>query len=125
CNPGLLKKENNGNFLLRLAARNDRVEIVESLVQYGVDVNSPDDERTPEGPINEAARNGAVNVVRWMLDNGAKINQLVNGHVRCFPLSGAARNGHLEVVKLLLDHGADINATWADNNALSFAIMYD
>jgi hypothetical protein len=112
------------NGLLRYAARRDKVGMVSLLVEFGADVNAPRNDRAPEGAIYDAAYSGATSVVRWLLDHGAKVNQQIDGRTRCFPLTSAAREGHLEVVKLLVEHGADINATWAGQNALSFAIMY-
>lgn len=108
---------------LEFAARRDDVAMMSLLVELGADIHAPQ-VPGPEGIIDRAASRGAVNVVRWLLDRGAQINFEVQGAVRCVPLTGAVIEGSAEVVRMLVEHGADVNAIWADQNALSFAIMY-
>jgi len=125
AHPGFLQEGNRGDSYIRAAARKNDLPMLELLVEFGMDVNSMEDDGSPEGPIVDASREGAIDAVRWLLNRGARVNCEINGAVRCFALTGAVRDGHFDVVKLLVEEGgADINAIWADNNALSFAIMY-
>lgn len=113
------------NMIFHHVAGADQPDMLALLSQeFGVDVNVPKDERTPEGALDFASSKGAVGSVRWLLDHGAKVNHQVDGKTRCFALGSAVRGGHLAIVKLLLEHGADLNAVWAGKNALSFALMY-
>jgi ankyrin repeat protein len=124
-----IKEQGWLNDLLRHAAQNDNVEMVALLVEeFDADIHSKTSlvkDPSPEGVIYDAARDGAVNVVRWLLEHGARVNYQVEGVTRCVALTSAACGGHLDVVKLLVEQGgADINATWAGQNALSFAMVY-
>jgi ankyrin repeat protein len=108
-----------------------RLSVMQSLVDLGVDVNTPKDSQdaddpfyTPEGPILQAAAEGHLEVVRWLLDNGARINFIVQGKNRCLPLLQAAANGHIDVVKILVQHGADIHSSWNGLNAVQLAENY-
>jgi hypothetical protein len=116
------------NDLLRYAAEQDKVPMMELLVKFGGDIHATrgiGDPPSPEGIIDDAAGAGALNAVRWLVEHGAKVNYKVQGTVRCFPLVGAVNAGHLDVVKYLVEKaGADINATWIDMNPLSHAITF-
>ena len=122
--PWFLRDESTGGDFLRSAVIRNNVEMTALLVEFGADINAPDLDGDPEGPIVDAANEGAIDTARWLLDHGAKLNHEVDGVTRCFAIGGAARNGHLELVKLLVERGADVNAMWADQNSLSFAIVY-
>ena len=82
-------------------------DIARLLINYGVDVNSKDDDlRTP---LHQAAEFGIPEVTKLLLKNGADVN--VKDDLRGTPLLYAVRqNGNLEIIKLLLEHGADVNA---------------
>lgn len=120
----LLTEEDNANTFLRMAARKNKVKIVELLVNRGVDINTPQSNGSPEGPVLNAVGESAMDVVRWMLDHGAKLNHVVDAQTRCFALNDAARAGNMEMVWLLVEHGADVNANWKGETPLTFAIMY-
>jgi hypothetical protein len=123
-----LKQKGWFSSLFYCAARRDYVEMLPIFVEFGADINAPDDrfgEPSPEGVIYTAACAGAVNAVRWLVEHGAKVNHQVDGVTRCVALTGACCDGHLEVVKLLVERGgADVNAVWMRRNALSDAMMY-
>lgn len=120
----LLDDREGMNMLLQHVSMADHVDMLALLVEeFGLDVNAPRDEQTPEGALDEAAGEGAIHAARWLLDHGARVNHQVDGRTRCFALSSAVFGGHLDLVKLLVERGADINAAWAGKNALSFAMM--
>eukprot|EP00919_Chromeraceae_sp_WS-2016_P024341 GHVR01057574.1.p1 GENE.GHVR01057574.1~~GHVR01057574.1.p1 ORF type:complete len:209 (+),score=43.86 GHVR01057574.1:165-791(+) len=91
-----------------LKACNDgRVDLVEILLELGVDINSIDGDT--HTPLYRACVSGHINVVKFLLDRGANIElPLAKVHMNT-PLIGACYHGLLEVVKLLVDNGADIH----------------
>jgi hypothetical protein len=120
-----LKEKGWLHRLFHHAATEDYVEMLPLFVEFGVDINAPEDYDSPEGTIYYAACAGAVHVVRWLLEHGAQITYQFEGVTRCVTLMGACASGHLEVVKLLVEQGgADINAVWCGHTPLSNALMY-
>ncbi len=125
AHPGSVHEYYAGGSLLHIAAEYDNVDMMQMLVDLGLDVNVPD-LTSPEGPIDAAATHNSMKAARWLLKRGAKINFEVNGETRVSALAGASYQGYLDMVKLLIEHGADINAVWGDPpmNSLAFAVMY-
>jgi ankyrin repeat protein len=117
------------NELLGEATRENNVDLMSVLVEFGADINAPEAHNLPEGVIYRAAGNGAVDAVRWLLEHGAKVNFELKdfpGESRCFPLTSAVQGNHIEIVKLLVEKGgANINAHWGGFTPLSYAIMYN
>jgi ankyrin repeat protein len=93
-------------------------DIARLLINYGVDVNSKDDDlRTP---LHQAAEFGIPEVTKLLLNNGADVN--VKDDLRGTPLLYAVRqNGNLGIIKLLLEHGADVNAETPYGTPLTIA----
>lgn len=97
---------------LHLAAERNRDEVLEMLVEAGLDVNAQlseersqlyEDRRTT--PLYFAVINNNVHAVRLLLAAGADPN------LDLFrPLMVAARQGCSQTVRLLVEHGADVNA---------------
>jgi ankyrin repeat protein len=121
-------------LLLDLAARASRLDLIELLVSYGVDVRAVD-----SGIFLTATD---MNIFRYLIENGAPVNQAGKNHTpplayiargdkaerpdkvqmllehgaqvdaadprRRTALHGAAVSGHVKVMKVLLDHGADV-----------------
>ena len=84
------------------ASSTGHTEVMELLIDAGVDVNGEANSYTP---LIVAARNGRVDAAELLLDRGAEI-RLKNQTGR-LPAVEAASSGHLGVLQLLLDRGAD------------------
>ncbi|KAM0800737.1 ankyrin repeat-containing domain protein [Usnea florida] len=91
-----------GGYGLVEAATAGNTDLVNSLLDSGVDLNIREDEGLTALPA--AASNAHLDMVKLLLDRGADVN-IHHGNA----LQAVARNGHLDIVKLLLDRGADVN----------------
>ena len=95
------------NTPLHAAAHNGDLEMVQVLLEYGVDVNAPNDARST--PLDFASRDGRHNdprVVQLLIEHGADPHTRTrNGFT---PLHRASENGRIDVVRLLLEHGASV-----------------
>ena len=83
------------------------LEVVQSLIGRGADVNRSNNEGQP--PLYMASYKGHLEVVRALLAAGADVNRSDNEGDT--PLYMASCNGHLEVVRALLAAGADVNTS--------------
>ncbi|KAF5534337.1 hypothetical protein FMEXI_11332 [Fusarium mexicanum] len=103
---------------IHYAAENGSVNIVGLLLEYGVDVDTPNP--TNQTALQCAARNGCEEVVKFLLEKGADVNATdENDHTA---LHGAAGQDNSDIVKILLDAGADPDAEDLDGNvAIDFA----
>ena len=90
---------------LRLAALNERTDVVDSLLERGANINAKD--RHGYTILHHAAMNRKTEVVELLLKRGADIYaKELCGKT---PLHLAADRGHTEVVELLLQHRANIH----------------
>ena len=106
---------------LRFAAQNGHSQIVQLLLEAGIDINIADDDKDDDGQdehyehfrnrrtaLHEAAGNGHLEVVTLLLEAGAHKDAVdCSGRTA---LHDAAMRGHSEVVKLLLEASADKDA---------------
>ena len=93
--------------VLTVAARRGHLEVVQTLVEAGSNVNGGFDAL----PLHTAAKKGHLEVVRFLLDAGAAVEGYEED---CWTaLMAASQAGHLSVVQLLVEHGADVNA-WSE-----------
>jgi hypothetical protein len=95
------------NTPLHSAAYYGDLEMVQVLLEYGVDVNA----RNGYGrtPLNYASRDGHRNdprVARLLITHGADPN--IPNYVDATPLHYASKEGGIEIVRLLIEHGADV-----------------
>ncbi|WP_031480698.1 ankyrin repeat domain-containing protein [Maridesulfovibrio frigidus] len=101
---------------LHFAADSRNLEVVESLIKSGADVNAKDVfGHTPlsyavtSGPLNE--EKGDYSIVKLLLDSGADVNTKYGGEYESTAFSDAASaDSNYKIVKLLLENGADVNA---------------
>ncbi|KAI9335092.1 ankyrin repeat-containing domain protein [Obelidium mucronatum] len=85
------------------AIRRDSKEILEALLQHGVDVNAVDSNQSTG--LHIAASLGSVGMLEVLLHHDAKIEEVnIFGYT---PLLSAVSATKLEAVKLLLKHGAN------------------
>jgi len=94
---------------LQEAAAIGDVELVRSLLDKGVGVDSWDDS-LKKTALQRAAMSGHKDVVELLLAKGARIDAQ-EGWPGGTSLDYAAENGHKEIAELLIAKGADVNAT--------------
>jgi ankyrin repeat protein len=88
-----------------VAAKHDRVDVVEFLLDLGV---SPDvQDAAKERPLHIAAYSNALGVARLLMERGAEIDP-VEGHYGNTPLGAATYAQHHEMIDLLATRSADI-----------------
>ncbi|XP_069128227.1 serine/threonine-protein phosphatase 6 regulatory ankyrin repeat subunit A-like [Argopecten irradians] len=106
---------------IHLAASKGFSNIVQRLVECGVDINSKDsDHRTP---LHWAATYGRTDTAQLLLQKGAVVN--VTQSDGFTPLHAATCLGHLNVSKVLMDNGAKVNKVDAEGwTALHTAVCY-
>jgi ankyrin repeat protein len=102
------------------AVRRGEIEIVQSLLDFGVGVKSGAGAPFYQKPLFAACIYGEDEIVKLLLEHGANINEFPT------PLTAAARGGHLSTVVLLLENGADVSeADGFRKTALDYAIEND
>ena len=98
---------------LHSAALNEDLEMIEVLLEFGVDINA---KRYDGGTPLESASHGNCRkdsrIVRLLIAHGADPNiPNVNGFT---PLHHASENWQVEIVRLLIDHGANVEVKDGD-----------
>ena len=91
---------------LHYATKKGYVDVVNVLIQKGVDVNAVDNDY--KTALYWAAQRGHVDVVKLLLQNGADVNA-VGEYYKKTALRIAAEQGHNSVVKMLIRNGAKHN----------------
>ena len=111
-----------GRTSLHTASAEGNIEIVQSLLDGGADVN--DRNEFHQTALLMALWEKKFEVARLLIKYGADVN-FPNG-VGWTPLQVAAQDGNSEIVHVLLDHGADVNAKKMDDwTALHLASCLD
>ena len=114
-------RSQSGFTMLHHAAKENRPDIIEFLVNTGCDINAEDDEG--QTPLHKAAMFGNVESVKLLLEKGADANKVDNsGHT---PLHIAIiTGGDIEVVSTLVTK-SDLRIRKDDGqHALHLAIRY-
>ena len=96
---------------LHYASENGHADIVNVLLENGVEVDATDE--YGETPLFRASRNGFIEVLNALLNEGADFN--VTTEYGDTPLHHASLNGHTKVVEELLERGAEVDAIGMDN----------
>ncbi len=117
---GAFAVDGAGHALIhRAAAMGDR-ELLQLLLDRGVDIELPVEEgrrRTGSTPLLVAAAHGQAEACAVLLERGAKVNGVVDAMKRS-PLLVAAEHGDIETVRVLLDRGADVSAVDAQSQSV-------
>ena len=92
---------------LLLAALEGNVEVVQTLLAHGANVNATDSDGGTA--LFNAAQEGNVEVVQTLLAHGANVSATVSDGRTALVI--AAQFGSVEVVQTLLAHGANVSAT--------------
>lgn len=90
-----------GNDLILAAVRFDRKEVVQWLLDKGVDINAVPDHCA----VETAVRSGNLSLVRFLMERGAAVNLNPGNESGYVPIEAASRCGQEEVVELLIEHG--------------------
>ncbi|EAY22046.1 ankyrin repeat protein, putative [Trichomonas vaginalis G3] len=111
CEEGLWKKTTKyGENVLHVASDKRNLNLVKSLIEYGCDKETKDDDGNT--PLISASENGHLEVVKYLISVGAdKEAKTKNGWTS---LIKASNYGRLEVVKYLISVGADKEAKTND-----------
>lgn len=97
--PKMIESTNENWYTpLIMAAKMNRQDILELLVNRGANINATS--KSGNCALYAAVNNGNVNMARYLLDHGAKVKR---------SLFIAVDNGNLEMCKLLIERGADVN----------------
>ncbi len=97
---------------LMLAARYDRIEIVQLLIEAGVDINKGNE--WGYTPLHTACNYSSPEIQRLLVEKGAIIN--VKDWRGLTPLMIAAIKNNIDLVRLLIDRGADVRAVYKNEN---------
>lgn len=109
---GCKKNPSSTSKSLHKAVVSGDLEVVESLIKKGAEVNVKNDRHCT--PLHYAAEQGHVIVAELLIANGANVNaKTINGDT---PLFKAICGNHRDVVELLITKGADVNTKAKWNN---------
>ena len=106
-------KSGNQVNLIHYAAEKGYVQVVEKLIQTGIDVNIPAPNYGKKTPLHIASEHGHSEVANLLVRN--KVNVNAPAYENATPLHFAMKYGHLEIVKLLIENGADVNCQMDHN----------
>lgn len=105
-------KDDLGNSPIHLAIKNDKEEILDSLLEKNADVNNGglSNKTKNQTALYVAVLKGREDLVQKLLDKGADPN--IADSEGAYPLSEAVigASANPQIVKLLLDKGANVNA---------------
>ncbi|WP_186439596.1 ankyrin repeat domain-containing protein, partial [Kurthia sp. Dielmo] len=104
-NPAHLYEDVVTGSWLHLAVRENQLEIVKWLIDFGLDVNVANKNRGGTA-LSIAAQEGHYEMVKYLLKRGANVN-FEPPHPYKDVLFSAILSGSKEVVQLLIDHGVD------------------
>ncbi|RUS53127.1 hypothetical protein QI30_15575 [Kurthia sp. 3B1D] len=104
-NPAHLYEDVVTGSWLHLAVRENQLEIVKWLIDFGLDVNVANKNRGGTA-LSVAAQEGHYEMVKYLLKRGANVN-FEPPHPYKDVLFSAILSGSKEVVQLLIDHGVD------------------
>lgn len=93
------------------AARLGHIEILNTMLKFGLNANTPDKEG--HTPLAMTFINKQREAAKVLISRGADVNAHAADYIT--PLHFAAHQGDIEIVKMLVSYGADINAVITNN----------
>jgi ankyrin repeat protein len=111
-------------YLIRCAISGKNSEILQKLLEYGLDPNKHSGFPI-QIPIELATGKGDTEMIKILLQYGVNPNSRFDGTSHT-PLQIATRDGSKEIIDLLLEYGADVNSPAAEQfgaTALQFAAI--
>lgn len=97
---------------LHVAAKKGHLEMVEYLINKGIDIDARGD-IFDASPIRVAAGAGHFEIVKYLIERGAELDVTL---AKRNPLFGAIYGGHKEVVECLVEKGIDISIRYTGEN---------
>lgn len=97
---------------LHVAAKKGHLEMVEYLINKGIDIDARGD-IFDASPLRVAAGAGHFEIVKYLIERGAEIDVSL---AKRNPLFGAIYGGHKEVVECLVEKGIDISIRYTGEN---------
>ncbi|XP_063445615.1 transient receptor potential cation channel subfamily A member 1-like [Mytilus trossulus] len=106
----LRHEDKEGNTALHLAVTNNKLQVAQSLLERGSNVNSLNN--CNQTPLSIAANNGDIQMVELLLKYKADVNVLDKDLMT--PCHRAALHNRHKIIDVLMGQGADINSTAID-----------
>lgn len=97
---------------LHVVAKNGQLEIVQYLIQKGIDIDVKGG-TFDASALNLAAGSGYIEIVKYLIEAGAELDATL---AKRNPLFGAIYGGHKEVVEFLVEKGIDITIRYTGEN---------
>lgn len=102
------------------AIKNNDIEKVKKLVEYGTDINVEYKYNyESKTALMLALEKGHLEIIKYLVEHGADIN--AKNNYGATSLIMASMNRYLEVVKYLIENKADINIKYRGRKALDYA----
>ena len=113
--------DDRGWVSLIYSTRYGAAEIVELLIEKGVDINQPDDDGWT--PLLHSIVGGNTKISKLLIDKGAQVNFFNNKGETA--LMFCAKYDAIETAVLLIENGADVNQANCDGwTALTYCARY-
>jgi ankyrin repeat protein len=116
-----LSGEKGGKLLYKIAGT-DFLEIAQTLVQNGAEINGSFGFNDP--PLHQAVNKGNLEMTKFLLNSGANPNLYSrNGSNTALGIASCFRQFEFEIVSILLDHGANIEGHYWGNSILDYCAV--
>ncbi|KAN0135081.1 Ankyrin repeat-containing domain protein [Lactarius tabidus] len=111
-----------GQTVLHLAARLDRLHIAKLVLECGADFNICDEDgQTPLDIATEQGNHDVADILSSYMAGAISLDGAINSTPSLFT---ASENGQLNIVRSLLDGGSDVNATYRNRMTALHAASY-
>lgn len=97
---------------LHVAAAHGQLEIIEYLVNVGLDINAPGGTFSTNA-LERAATKGHLDIAEYLINHNVEID---TSEPDRNPLFAAIYGGHFEIVKLLVENKVDISIKYSGDN---------